>query len=1039
MKNKYNILPLIEASLLFVLLFIKLFSFEKNINYGDYALPISLITIVFVFIVYYLFYLISKKYPNGILLSLHFVISFIIFIDALYFSYFGKLPSVASLSSAGYLGNVMSSIVDLMTMDVVKYIIDVPLILIYLINFRNKLYIKLEPKEEKKLIYGRYGHIVLAFFGLIIVSVSALSILSLDFKARYFKNELLIYHIDDIATVILGNDQSFEIKEEDYISTPPENTETNEHDKYYGIAKGRNLVTVQVEALQNFVIGLELDGQEVTPNLNALIKNDTLYFENYYYIVGGGNTSDAEFSINNSLYSSDTEASYVKYQNNTFYGLPHILKDNGYSGAYAFHAYYGEYWNREAAYVNQGFDDYTSAEDFSEGEIVGMGISDDEFFKQSVNIMTSYEEPFYAFLITLSSHHPYAIPAELYELNLSDELNGTELGNYLQTIHYVDKCIGNLIQYLKDAGLYDNCVLSIYGDHFGVLNNSENNAAMTKLLGTFYYEDFIFNVPMIINIPGGGITETVTTCASHVDYLPTMLHMLSYSNNKSIMFGNNIFTTPDNIVYQQMHVSRGSFITDDVFFVYPRNGIYTNTKVFDKNTGNFTELKEEYDEIAMSAIEAYNKCMYMLDNDLIVNEGAPSGSPTLIRDEILFAADDIDYRSTAEGKYYGVAKGKNLITIQVEALQNFVIGLEYNGREVTPNLNALIKNDTLYFENYYYIVGGGNTADAEFSINNSLYSPIDEAAYIKYQDNAYYGLPHILKDNGYSGAYAFHAYKSSFWNREKAYVNQGFDDYISAEDLKSGINIGMGLGDGDFFSQSVEKMTVFKEPFYAFLITLSSHHPYIIPQKYSELELLPKHKGTELGNYLQAINYTDKCIGEFLQLLKDKGLYDRSVISIYGDHAGMINTSSNNKAMIDLLGSNYYEDVIFNVPMLIHIPGLGTTETVSTCMSHVDYLPTMLHMLSYINEKGTMFGENIFENKKNIVFQQMHVTRGSFISDDVFFVYSGKGIFSESKVFDKSTGSFTDLVPEYESIANEALDEINECMELLNANAVIKK
>ena len=103
------------------------------------------------------------------------------------------------------------------------------------------------------------------------------------------------------------------------------------------MAEGRNVFIIQVEALQNFVIGTSYEGQEIMPNLNAMIANDTIYFNNYSYQIGGGNTSDAEFAVNNSLFAPESEAAYVKYENNDFYGLPFLLKNSGYTGAHAFH------------------------------------------------------------------------------------------------------------------------------------------------------------------------------------------------------------------------------------------------------------------------------------------------------------------------------------------------------------------------------------------------------------------------------------------------------------------------------------------------------------------------------------------------------------------------------------------------------------------------------------------------------------------------------------------------------------------------------
>ena len=182
-----------------------------------------------------------------------------------------------------------------------------------------------------------------------------------------------------------------------------------------------------------------------------------------------------------------------------------------------------------------------------------------------------------------------------------------------------------------------------------------------------------------------------------------------------------------------------------------------------------------------------------------------------------------------EGKYTGLGHNKNLIVIQVEALQGFVIDHYYNGQEITPNLNKLIKEQgTLYFDHYYQLIGRGNTSDAEFVSNNSLYPSMDEPTYTQYENNTFYGLPWILRDNGYT-AWAFHGYDKDFWNRNKAYPNQGFQRFISEEDYDLNETIGFGITDEEFFKQSMaylkELDNLDDNPFYSFIVTLTSHTP----------------------------------------------------------------------------------------------------------------------------------------------------------------------------------------------------------------------
>ena len=143
-------------------------------------------------------------------------------------------------------------------------------------------------------------------------------------------------------------------------------------------------------------------------------------------------------------------------------------------------------------------------------------------------------------------------------------------------------------------------------------------------------------------------------------------------------------------------------------------------------------------------------------------------------EEILEVVAENTQEEPKTPRYYQVGKGKNLIVIQLEAFQDFVINAYYNGQEITPNLNRLLENDTLYFDRYYSNTGKGNTADAEFSSLNSLYPLIDGEIYRLYEDNTFRGLPWLMREQGYR-AFAVHGFEGEFWNR---------NTHILTKDLK---------------------------------------------------------------------------------------------------------------------------------------------------------------------------------------------------------------------------------------------------------------
>lgn len=327
--------------------------------------------------------------------------------------------------------------------------------------------------------------------------------------------------------------------------------------------------------------------------------------------------------------------------------------------------------------------------------------------------------------------------------------------------------------------------------------------------------------------------------------------------------------------------------------------------------------------------------------------------------------------NTLKPQFYGEQKGKNIIILQVEALQAFVINREFNGREITPNLNKLIKEST-YYNNFYTQAAGGNTSDAEFLTNNSLFPAKEGAVYFKYPMNEFNSLPKILSKQGYFTA-AMHGYSPEFWNRQVMYKSLGFDKFYYNKDYKIVKTLGMGIGDKEFLAQSLDKLLTLPHPFYSFLISLTSHYPFNALEGNNDFDV-KDYKNTLLGNYLKSINYTDAAIGEFIQGLKQKGLYDSSILIIYGDHDA-IDLNHYNELQSFL---NEDKDTVLlhenrRIPLIIHTPGLQQGKQIESIGGEIDTLPTLLNLLG-INDKYSMGSDLNNSNNNIVIFRD-----GSFI------------------------------------------------------------
>ena len=343
---------------------------------------------------------------------------------------------------------------------------------------------------------------------------------------------------------------------------------------------------------------------------------------------------------------------------------------------------------------------------------------------------------------------------------------------------------------------------------------------------------------------------------------------------------------------------------------------------------------------------------------------------------------------------FGSLKGRNIIMIQVESLENAAIGQKFNGQEITPNLNKLA-GDGLYFSNYYSPIGPGTTADAEFMTLNSLYSLPNTVAFIQYAFDKYTALPALLKQNGY-GTYSFHGDAPSFWNRANIYPQLGYDKWFSADNYSIPRKIGnYDLGDKDFFSQSLPKLTVLPQPFMATLITLTSHTPFIIPDDLQTLNMPPPTNLSQLQwEYLQSIHYTDAAIGDFIDQLKTAGLYDNSVILIYGDHGSFTDIGkalgTNKSVFSDLQASQ--------VPMIVLAPGTDLKGEKTTPASHLDVYPTVADLLG-IKAPPEVFGHDMIDGNDTAAISRNEVsgTVKSFLTDTLAFHAGSDGQFADGE------------------------------------------
>lgn len=317
-----------------------------------------------------------------------------------------------------------------------------------------------------------------------------------------------------------------------------------------------------------------------------------------------------------------------------------------------------------------------------------------------------------------------------------------------------------------------------------------------------------------------------------------------------------------------------------------------------------------------------------------------------------------------DNQYKGVFKGKNLLLIQWESLENFVINQKVNGQEITPTLNKIL-SESFYFNNFHEQTWNGTSSDAELITNTSVFPVREGATFFRYPSNTYKNsLPNIMKRLGYT-TLASHPDKGSYWNWMPALKSIGYDNCIDSTSYNIDENINLGLSDKSYLKQLGEKLKGLKQPFFAYTITLTSHAPFNIPEKYREIKLPSNLEGTKLGGYFQSIQYTDKYIGELLEYLDREGILDNTVVAFYGDHEG-VHKFYNDELKSIKNPEQWWSENGKRVPFIIYSKGISGKK-ISINGGQVDTLPTLAYLFGVDKNQyeDEAIGRNLLNTNKD--------------------------------------------------------------------------
>ena len=545
-------------------------------------------------------YLFKAKKQFTYLMVVSILFNIICIVNSLYYTYYMSFASFSLIA------------VSLMTVDVgdavVKNVLQFKdfiflwqLIFLvgYHIHLKKKKYIEFAgPKENrKKRFTGTLicGVIIYALFFATVTSVE-FSRLSKQWNREFLVTKFGIYtyqfndlfkSLDAKFNTLFGYDNAAK----DFRDYYNENTIEINENEYTNIFEGKNVIVIHAESIQNAAMNQEFNGEKVAPNLNR-IKDEGIYFSNFYSQASSGTSSDSEFTFASSLLPVTNGSVAVSYWNREYETLQKMLKEKGYN-TLSFHANNGDFWNRNNLHKSLGYNTFYSKSSYEidDENVIGLGLSDKEFFKQSVPIIKKeYEEngKFFATLIMLSNHTPFDALDKYGEFDTSIKeiaedgtekvypyMEDTKLGNYFKSVHYADSAIGELFTELDEAGLLDNTIVVIYGDHDAKLPKSdyvrlynydkENDSVLDKEDENYYpvdYYQYEINraVPFIIWTKDRQFNKTVTTAMGMVDVMPTLSNMLGLKPKYAL--GNDVMDLDNNLV----SFPNGNWLTNDIYY-----------------------------------------------------------------------------------------------------------------------------------------------------------------------------------------------------------------------------------------------------------------------------------------------------------------------------------------------------------------------------------------------------------------------------------------------------------------------------------------
>jgi phosphoglycerol transferase MdoB-like AlkP superfamily enzyme len=309
---------------------------------------------------------------------------------------------------------------------------------------------------------------------------------------------------------------------------------------------------------------------------------------------------------------------------------------------------------------------------------------------------------------------------------------------------------------------------------------------------------------------------------------------------------------------------------------------------------------------------------------------------------------------------------KNVVILILESF-----GDENVQKGYTPYLDSLITK-SYYFKNGF--ANGRVSIDAVPSTLSSIPSLMNTSFITSsYSLNEIYGLPKIMKNNGYNTSF-FHGAFNGSQNFDQYCKVAGFDNYYGKNQYQGPESFDgkWGVFDEDFLQYFSKKLTTFHQPFFTTLFTISSHNPYVIPEKYKGKFPKGHTKITE------SIGYADYALKQFFKTAQKQSWYKNTLFVITADH-----TSS--EPLEEISKTNVGK---FSIPILFFDPSNPSLKGVSLKnFQQTDIMPSVIDYLN-IKTKMVTYGKSFQSDKNFAVYYLNNIYH--YVNNDYYMAFDGK-------------------------------------------------